>query len=102
MQLATEIEQGKNIVVLSIWTKRDLKQFSYDPYNIQQKPIKEFPNDFDVLEIVHASSDGLVAYGVSAITEVMSTFLPEDFATDKETGSRFCNGLEFQLYEQVE
>lgn len=99
--LAEIIQKGeRDIVVVTYWSKRLLKQFEYDNLGIQKTPVKEFPDDLDVLNIMYASPEGTVAYGVSVYTECQFAFTPEDFANE-EDGVRFSAGMEFNLYEVV-
>lgn len=93
---------GANIVFAFYWTKRHLSQFNYDPYGINPKPFKSFPDDLDIAQLVHVSDEGRVAYVVSAYSEQVYVIKPEDLAFDTEHGLRFSAGIEYGIYEVVE
>lgn len=93
-------ETEVDLVITTYWNKRQLKQFreGYDPLGINKKLPKSFENDLDIVDLTYVHE--LVATGHSLNTIVPSTFLPQDFEQD-ETGVRYSNGIEFQIYEVV-
>ena len=101
-ELHNLVEEEVQLVLCVYWNKRQLKQFNYDTNGICAKYPKEFPNDLDVVDLIYASENGIVAYGVSLYTEAAVTFTADQFATDEETGMRYQNGAEYQVYEIVE
>lgn len=101
-ELHTLIDDGVQLVICMYWNKRQLKQFDYDALNINPKKFTEFPNDLDIVDIMYASENGLVVYGVSLYTEVSVVLRPQEFATDPDTGLRYESGAEYQIYELVE
>jgi hypothetical protein len=51
--------------------------------------------------LVHVSEDGVIAYSISMYTEAMYHVLP-DHLKEEEDGLRFSNGIEYQIYRQVQ
>lgn len=97
------VEAGQQLVICVYWNKRQLKQFDYDALGINpSKKVKEFTNDLDIVDIMYASENGLVVYGVSLYTEVATVIRPDGFATDPDTGLRYESGAEYQIYEIIE
>lgn len=96
--LMKSMEKGDVIVFAMYWTKRHLKQFPY--FNGQFKAPKEFPLDLDLATCLYASDNGTCAYVMSMYTEGMYVIFPENL--DEVNGVRFSNGIEFQIYRQVE
>jgi hypothetical protein len=94
------VQAGKNLVFAMYWTKRHLKQFAYDVYGINTKKFTEFPNDLDLAQLIYVSEEGKVAYGVSAYSEMIYSFLPADL--ELQDGLRFTNGVEYNIYEVIE
>lgn len=99
--VATAYNNGHDIVIATYWTKRHLIQYadSYDPMEINPNPPKSFENDLDLVEITFANE--LVVTGCSLYSYVPHTFKPKDF-TIHEDDMRYCNGMEFQVYEVVD
>lgn len=96
--LMKSMEKGDIVVFAMYWTKRHLKQFPY--FNGQFKAPKEFPLDLDLATCLYASDNGTCAYVMSMYTEGMYVIFPENL--DELNGVRFSNGIEFQIYRQVE
>lgn len=100
-KLTELMEEGTDLVVLVYWTKRDLRQYQYDPMKVNHKPIDQFKDDLDVQQIVYSSDNGIVFTTISLDTEVPFIYTPTAFKTD-EYGLRYMNGVEYQIYEVVE
>lgn len=97
-QLYDALEKDEPIVFAMYWTKRHIKQFGYG-VNALKAP-KEFPMDLDLATCIHVSDECVVAYAVSAYTEVCYMYLPEDI--EENEGIRYANGVEFQIYRMTE
>lgn len=98
--VANAFNNSQDIVLATYWTKRHLRQYadSYDPMGINPNPPTEFENDLDLVEITFANE--LVVTGCSLYSYVPHTLLPKDFIIH-EDDMRYCNGMEFQVYEVV-
>lgn len=99
--VASAYNNGQDIVLATYWTERHLIQYadSYDPMDINPNPPTKFENDLDLVEITFANE--LVVTGCSLYSYVPHTFKPADF-TIYSDNMRYCNGMEFQVYEVVE
>ena len=100
--IAKAFAEGTDFVIATYWTRRHLKQFasSYDPMNINPNRPTAFENDLDLIEVTYAND--LVVTGVSLYSFVPQIFLPINFERDVESGLRFANGVEFEVYEVIE
>ena len=100
--IAKAFAEGTDFVIATYWTRRHLKQFasSYDPMNINPNRPTAFENDLDLIEVTYAND--LVVTGVSLYSFVPQIFLPINFERDVDSGLRFANGVEFEVYEVVE
>lgn len=98
--VANAFNNSQDIVLATYWTKRHLKQYasSYDPMGINPNLPTEFENDLDLVEITFANE--LVVTGCSLYSYVPHTLLPKDFIIHDDD-MRYCNGMEFQVYEVV-
>lgn len=97
-----EDNEDKVLVFATYWNKKQLRQYNYDPLGIMTKeeyPVS-FEHDLDIMQPVFMSEKDLVAYAVSVYTDTMNAFLGEDF--QQYENQRFCNGIEFEVYEVVE
>jgi hypothetical protein len=91
------IEDGQEIVACGLWTKRHLKQFTYDDFNILggSQP-DSFPDNIDIIQFLYVSAEGKVAIGMSATYEVPYVFTPDTF--EVIDNMRYSNAMEFNLY----
>lgn len=88
-------ENGAEMMIACLWTKRHLRQFRY--FNGWLGQPKSFKNDLDLCQLIWCTSK--VAYAVSNDTEAIYNFFPEDIV--EEDGIRCCNGLEYQIYRKT-
>ena len=88
-------ENGDEVMIACLWTKRHLRQFRY--FNGWLGQPKSFKNDLDLCQLIWCTSK--VAYAVSNDTEAIYNFFPEDIV--EEDGIRCCNGLEYQIYRKT-
>lgn len=101
--LASAIEEDREIVIANVWVPDMLKTYDYDPMGILDEEEAEtleedgFPNDLDLLQVTFSTEK--VTYAVSLYTEVHTTFVPEGFEPD-ENGLRNNGFVNFQLYEK--
>lgn len=87
---------GEFITFAMYWSKRHLKQYTYDNYNILEAPIKEFPHNLDVCQLIHVSDKGRVLYVTSVYTDIVYTITPQNL--EFEDGMRFSAGMEYNIY----
>lgn len=99
--LAKATEEGKNYVLTMYWTKRLLKQFTYDALGISTA-VKEFPNDLDLIQPIYINENRKAVHCVSQYTEAMYTLVDVELAFDEEQGMRYTNGIEYNIYEIIE
>lgn len=97
---AQAVEDGKDLVLAVYWSKRLLKQFSYDPTNMGT-PVSSFPDDLDLQKPVYVSDNGKTITCISVYTEVLGLYFNDELKFDEESGLRFANGAEFNIYEVV-
>lgn len=104
--VAKAFSEGRRIYILAYWNPVQIQQFSYsESYNCL--PIKSFPDDLDVLELVFFAERTKKLWANSLYTEAMYVFLNADMdyleAKNPYTGESFkarvSNGLEFEVYE---
>ena len=95
---AVNEEDAPAIVFAFHWTKAQIKVFNY--YGGQLPTPKSFPNDLDLATCIWASDSYVVAYAISMYTEANYCVLPEDF--EEEDGVRYCQGIDYQLYREVQ
>lgn len=88
-------ENGDEVMIACLWTKRHLRQFRY--FNGWLGQPKSFKNDLDLCQLIWCTSK--VAYAVSNDTEAIYNFFPEDII--EEDGIRYCNGMEYQIYIKI-
>lgn len=88
-------ENGDEVMIACLWTKRHLRQFRY--FNGWLGQPKSFKNDLDLCQLIWCTSK--VAYAVSNDTEAIYNFFPEDII--EEDGVRYCNGMEYQIYIKI-
>lgn len=79
------------------WTPRLLKQFGYSPINSIKCP-KSFANDLDLVSCIYIGDEDTIAVGISAYTDAPYNFQPKDLIVDEESGLRYVNSAEFELY----
>lgn len=95
---AVNEEDAPAIVFAFHWTKAQIKVFNY--FGGQLPTPKSFPNDLDLATCIWASDSYVVAYAISMYTEANYCVLPEDF--EEEDGVRYCQGIDYQLYREVQ
>ena len=95
---AVNEEDAPAIVFAFHWTKAQIKVFNY--FGGQLPTPKSFPNDLDLATCIWASDSHIVAYAISMYTEANYCVLPEDF--EEEDGVRYCQGIDYQLYREVQ
>ena len=95
---AVNEEDAPAIVFAFHWTKAQIKVFNY--FGGQLPTPKSFPNDLDLATCIWASDSYVVAYAISMYTEANYCVLPEDF--EEEDGIRYCQGIDYQLYREVQ
>ena len=95
---AVNEEDAPAIVFAFHWTKEQIKVFNY--FGGQLPTPKSFPNDLDLATCIWASDSHVVAYAISMYTEANYCVLPEDF--EEEDGVRYCQGIDYQLYREVQ
>lgn len=95
---AVNEEDAPAIVFAFHWTKEQIKVFGY--FGNQLPTPKSFPNDLDLATCIWASDSHIVAYAISMYTEANYCVLPEDF--DEEDGVRYCQGIDYQIYREVQ
>lgn len=88
-------ENGAEMMIACLWTKRHLRQFRY--FNGWLGQPRAFKNDLDLCQLIWCTSK--VAYAVSNDTEAIYNFFPEDII--EEDGIRYCNGMEYQIYIKI-
>ena len=79
------------------WTPRLLKQFGYSPIDSIKCP-KSFANDLDLVSCIYIGDEDTIAVGISAYTDAPYNFQPKDLVVDEESGLRYVNRAEFELY----
>lgn len=79
------------------WTPRLLKQFGYSPIDSIKCP-KSFANDLDLVSCIYIGDEDTIAVGISAYTDAPYNFQPKDLIIDEESGLRYVNSAEFELY----
>ena len=79
------------------WTPRLLKQFGYSPIDSIKCP-KSFANDLDLVSCLYIGDEDTIAVGISAYTDAPYNFQPKDLIVDEESGLRYVNSAEFELY----
>lgn len=79
------------------WTPRLLKQFGYSPIDSIKAP-KSFANDLDLVSCIYIGDEDTIAVGISAYTDAPYNFQPKDLVVDEESGLRYVNSAEFELY----
>lgn len=92
-------EEEAPVVFAFHWNKEQIKAFGY--FNSQLPAPKSFPEDLDLATCIYASDNNLVCYAISMYTEAVYCILPEDFEVC-EDGARYCAGIDFQIYRQIE
>lgn len=95
---AVNEEDAPAIVFAFHWTKEQIKVFGY--FGNQLPTPKSFPHDLDLATCIWASDSHIVAYAISMYTEANYCVLPEDF--EEEDGVRYCQGIDYQLYREVQ
>ena len=95
---AVNEEDAPAIVFAFHWTRPQIKVFNY--FGGQLPTPKSFPNDLDLATCIWASDSHIVAYAISMYTEANYCVLPEDFK--EEDGVRYCQGIDYQLYREVQ
>lgn len=96
--LVKALENNETIVFAMYWSERLLAQFPY--FNGDFKAPAKFPMDLDLSTCLYASDNGTCAYAISSFTEGMYLILPEHLK--EYNGLRFSNGIEYQIYREVE
>lgn len=93
-----EEDEDTDIYLAVYWNKRQLKQFNYSHDGVFKVPNGRFENDVDIVSLIYPGT--VIAIGVSAYTEAPYNFKPEDFKPD-ETGMKYANGAEFEVYKVI-
>ncbi len=99
-ELYKAINAGREFVIACYWTKRHLKQFTYDEFGISKTKWKEFPNDLDLTKPLYVGENHTIVYCLSVYSEVMYAIKHKDMEMTDE-GMRFSTGMEFNLYEVI-
>jgi hypothetical protein len=97
-ELHVDFEEGVELFVLCYWTKSDIKKYGYSK-KWQVPPVKEFPDDFDVLRPFYFSQMQEKMHCMSAYTEAYFDFMPDEL--EETEGVRYQAGLEYQIYVAV-
>ena len=95
--LRNALASEQEIYFAVYWSKRLIKQFGYSNIESIKSP-KSFANDLDLVSCIYIGDEDTVAVGISAYTDAPYTFQPKDLITDEESGLRYVNGAEFELY----
>lgn len=104
--VAKALEAGKQFYFACYWTPRQIKEYQYSVVNVVN-PVKEFPNDLDILEPVYFCENLKRMWANSVYSEAMFWFENDDIQhiedTNPYTGEKFrvrvSTGMEFELYE---
>ena len=104
--VAKALESGKQFYFACYWTPRQIKEYQYSVTNVVN-PIKQFPNDLDILEPVYFCENLKRMWANSVYSEAMFWFDNEDIQhiedtnpyTDEKFRVRVSSGMEFELYE---
>ena len=91
---------GTKLVFAFWWTRRHLKQFTYDA--VLHAPKNGFPNDLDMAQPIYLNDENKVLYVVSRYTSRIYAIFPENLLISEDDNMRFLNGCEYALYEIVE
>lgn len=91
--------QGKKFVFAFWWTRRHLKQFTYDAH--LKAPTAGFPNDLDIAQPIFVADNDEVIYAVSNYTNRVYDLLPVSLVLLEDTNVRVHSGCEFAIYEVV-
>lgn len=93
------MENDEELVIAALWTKDDLKKFTYCNGHVR-KP-KSFDNDLDLLTVVYVGDNADVIYAVSMYTEALFVFHGKSLKMKKD-GSRVENALPYSVYRAEE
>lgn len=103
------IEEGKDLIFATYWTKRHIKEFAYAAAHEVPVPKEGFPYDLDTLQTVYVCDGVKRLYALSTYTEAMFKFNEDDLTPvecEANDGSKFkmrySAGLEYEIYEVVE
>ena len=103
------IEEGKDLIFATYWTKRHIKEFAYAAAHEVPVPKEGFPYDLDTLQTVYVCDGVKRLYALSTYTEAMFKFNEDDLSPvecEANDGSKFkmrySAGLEYEIYEVVE
>lgn len=95
--LRNALASEQEIYFAVYWSKRLINQFGYSNIESIKSP-KSFANDLDLVSCIYIGDEDTVAVGISAYTDAPYTFQPKDLIIDEESGLRYVNGAEFELY----
>lgn len=95
--LRNALASEQEIYFAVYWSKRLINQFGYSNIDSIKSP-KSFANDLDLVSCIYIGDEDTVAVGISAYTDAPYTFQPKDLIIDEESGLRYVNGAEFELY----
>ena len=96
--LRNALASEQEIYFAVYWSKRLINQFGYSNIDSIKSP-KSFANDLDLVSCIYIGDEDTVAVGISAYTDAPYTFQPKDLIIDEESGLRYVNGAEFELYQ---
>lgn len=104
------LEAEKTLYFACYWTKRQIKEFSYEATRMVKAPKNGFPYDLDILTAVIPCETIERIFAMSSYTEALFQFEGEDFKpiedTDPRSGKKFrvrvSAGLEFEVYRPAD
>jgi hypothetical protein len=107
-EIAKAVEEGKELIFATYWTKRHLKEFDYARLHEVPVPKDGFPYDLDTLQPVYVCEGVPAFYAISTYTEAMFRFKEDDLAYVECTAPdntkfkmRYTAGMEYEVYEIV-
>ena len=89
-----EMDEGKEVVLATLWTPKMIVQFEYDLVNCVESHINEFPDNLDLLIPKHITEN--VWYSVSLYSEACVRVLPQGMQIFD--GARITKGVDFNIY----
>lgn len=105
-EIVEALKAEKTLYFACYWTKRQIKEFSYEATKMVKVPKSGFPLDLDILVAVLPCETMERLFAMSSYTEALFQFEGGDFAsvedTDPRSGEKFqirvSAGMEFEIY----